>query len=82
MMSGVAETVDYQLRQIFASVGRADQYVRIEPDLGQASPDLDDASSENLMNLKRAGDDCVSKYNQILGDVANRLYGWNGGGVA
>lgn len=76
MMSGVAETVDYQLAQIFASVGKSKQYVRIEPDLGNANPDLDDASGKNLAALKSAGDECVKENAQILGRVARDLVNW------
>ena len=33
MMSGVAETVDYQLRQMFRAVGAPERYLRIEVEL-------------------------------------------------
>ncbi len=37
MMSGVAETVDYQLDQIYDAVDCKDQYLRIMPELNNAS---------------------------------------------
>lgn len=77
MMSGVAETVDYQLAQIFGSVDRPDHYNRIEPDLGGAGPDLDDASSENIMALKEAGEECVGMNEEKLDKVARTLIEWN-----
>jgi patatin-like phospholipase/acyl hydrolase len=55
MMSGVAETVDYQLKQIYDAVGAKDQYVRFNPGLHNAKPSMDDASVENLLALKEAG---------------------------
>ena len=76
MMTGVAETVDYQLRKIFASVGVSSQYVRIEPDLGRASADLDDASSDNIAELERAGNECVIQNQQTLDAVAKELVAW------
>lgn len=73
MMSGTAETVDFQLAQMFDAVGKPDQYVRIEPDLFNASPEMDDASTENLNNLKVAGQICAEDNNAILERVADRL---------
>lgn len=55
MMSGVAETVSYQLKQIYDAVGAPNQFLRIEPNLADASGDMDNASHENLVALKRAG---------------------------
>lgn len=55
MMSGVSETVEFQLSQIFASLGRSDQYLRISPELGKASPDLDNTTAANLFALQEAG---------------------------
>ena len=56
IMSGVAETVDYELRKLFEAVRASRQYIRVDPDLGGASPDLDDARPENIAALKAAGD--------------------------
>ena len=55
MMSGVDQTVHYQLKQIFKSVDKEENYVRIEPDINDANRDMDDASKENLEALKEAG---------------------------
>jgi len=55
MMSGVSETVDFQLKQLFDSAGKPDQYLRINDRLRQADPDMDDASEQNLARLKREG---------------------------
>jgi len=66
MMSGVAETVDYQLRKIFDSVARPEQYLRIDPKLGDASPDMDDASRQNLDALREAGQYAAQEYDDKL----------------
>jgi patatin-like phospholipase/acyl hydrolase len=55
MMSGVTETVHYQLSQIFDAVERPKQYLRIQSELGAASREMDDASAENLQKLRDAG---------------------------
>jgi len=59
MMSGIGETVDYQVRQIFDSVERPQQYLRINVELvrlpADASTDLDDASPANLRHLRAMG---------------------------
>lgn len=56
MMSGVSETVNYQLENIYDAVEKKDQYVRFEPSLINASSEMDDASMENLMALQDAGE--------------------------
>ena len=55
MMSGVADTVDYQLQQIFEAVGHSENYIRLSPDLAGASEEMSNVSSENLLLLKNAG---------------------------
>jgi len=73
MMSGVGETVDFQLKQIFDAVGKPDQYVRIEPNLFDASPEMDNASLENLNALKVAGQVCAEENDKLLERVADDL---------
>ena len=55
MMSGVSETVDYQLRQIFDTVANPKQYLRVNAELVDAELDLDDASNENIVALQQDG---------------------------
>jgi uncharacterized protein len=56
MMSGVAEVVDFQLRQIFDAIGAQNQYLRINTELPiDVSPDMDETSAENLQALKELG---------------------------
>jgi len=56
MMSGVSEVVDYQLNQIFEGLDASSQYLRINTKLPiDVSPDMDDASPENLQALKELG---------------------------
>ena len=63
MMSGVSETVDYQLEQIFKSVNAPGQYLRINGQMPpEVSPDMDNVKDENLNALKNFGDDLYLQY--------------------
>ncbi len=73
MMSGVAETVDYQLRQIYDAVGTPNQYLRLSPALHNAKPSMDDATHENLMALKEAGSLNAKEVDKDLTDFAKLL---------
>ena len=73
MMSGVSETVDYQLQSIFDSVNRLDQYLRVSPDLHNASPEMDKVSGNNLELLLEAGDRAVEKYRPEIDSFAEKL---------
>jgi patatin-like phospholipase/acyl hydrolase len=55
MMSGVSETVDYQLRQMFDAAGRPAHYLRINTRLDGGHTDFDDASEGNLKYLDERG---------------------------
>ncbi|MCU0429238.1 MAG: patatin-like phospholipase family protein [Cytophagaceae bacterium] len=65
-MSGTNEIVDHQLYHLFTNTGVENQYLRLTPELNSASAELDDASPENLLALKREGDACVSKHQTEL----------------
>lgn len=73
MMSGVSETVDYQLQKIFDSVSLSNQYLRINPGLGLASPDMDNATGSNLAALEEAGAECAVSNEEALIDFAKLL---------
>lgn len=67
MMTGVAETVNYQIIQIFDAIEKPNQYLRITPDLSQEKRlPIDDASEEKISDLVRIGNEQASKYNQEL----------------
>lgn len=73
MMSGVSETVDFQLKQIYQAIEKPEQYLRISPSLGNASPDMDDASEENLQALFEAGEKCAEDYDREITELARML---------
>jgi len=55
MMSGVAETVDFQLGQIYEAVGKPDQYLRIQPELQPGQSEMDNVERANLAELREVG---------------------------
>ena len=66
-MTGVAETVNYQIIQIYDAVERPNQYLRISPDLSHEQPlPIDDASEGKISELLRIGKDQAEKYNEQL----------------
>lgn len=77
MMSGVSDTVDFQLKQIFDAVGHPENYIRIMPDLLEASEDMSDASPENISCLKNAGTKAAEKFDGELERVAEILVNTN-----
>jgi patatin-like phospholipase/acyl hydrolase len=73
MMAGVADTVDYQLNQIYDAVGKPDQYVRLDPKLYTADSGMDNASAENLDALKSDGERNAKDFDSKLEDFARML---------
>jgi patatin-like phospholipase/acyl hydrolase len=74
MMSGVSEVVDYQLKQIFSSVGASQNYLRINTEFPvNVSSDMDDASQENLNGLKELGTETAQKFDTQLDDIVKML---------
>lgn len=56
-MTGVAETVDFQIKQVFDSVNKQEQYLRINPVITKDSSMavMDNTSDENLSTLSKFG---------------------------
>lgn len=73
MMSGNSETVSYQLERLFAAGDNPSGYVRIEPELHNASSEMDLASPENLAALKEAGDKFVAENLDLIKRIIDTL---------
>ncbi|MBX7151829.1 patatin-like phospholipase family protein [bacterium] len=73
IMSAGPEVADYQLRMMFDAIDCSKQYLRIEPELGEASPQMDDVSEKNLKALQVAGDAAFNKYRVPIEDLADVL---------
>jgi uncharacterized protein len=73
MMTGVSETVHYQLNKLYKTMGHAKSYYRIMPELGEASPEMDVSTENNVFNLKQAGLATALKYDEELEEIARQL---------
>jgi hypothetical protein len=70
MLTGASETVDFQMKHIFDAIGCGDKYFRINPEIGYASIEMDNASEENLKALKEAGITAAREHDKELEAVA------------
>lgn len=73
LLSASAEVVDYQMRQLFAVAGCSDCYVRLEPELGNAKSEMDDASKDNIRQLIDAGECFVKDHAEELDEIVKKL---------
>jgi len=73
LLSASAEVVDYQMKQLFKVADCSDCYVRLEPELGKAKPEMDDASDKNIQQLKDAGECFIKDHVEELDEIARRL---------
>lgn len=72
---GGPQISEYVLNEIFNSVDASHNYHRILPNLLDASPEMDDASTENLKRLKEAGEDNVRTFDGELDAIVEKLVG-------
>jgi patatin-like phospholipase/acyl hydrolase len=73
LMSASSEVGSYQVRQLFSVAGCPDNYVRLEPGLNKAEPDMDDASSKNIEKLKDAGLYYIAENAELLDKIVDEL---------
>lgn len=73
LLAGANDTVDFELKQIFTAAGSGENYIRIEPEMGKAVPELDNISLKNIAALKEAGAACAAKHNDELEKIADLL---------
>ena len=70
VFDGVSDTVDYQLATLLG-----ERYLRLQTDLDKASDDLDDASEDNVDQLKLEGEDVIKDNAAALERLCERLSG-------
>lgn len=75
LMSANAETVDYQLNQMFHTLGVRNQknYFRLNPSLKNASPSMDNVSKRNIEELIQAGLHFIDENKKILDQIVQKL---------
>jgi len=80
MMSGVSETIDYQMQQLFESAGILNdcsekppkQYLRVNVNLPKSS-EMDDASKTNIDKLVQLGIEAEDNHSSDLDDFVDLL---------
>jgi patatin-like phospholipase/acyl hydrolase len=76
LMSGVAETVDYQLRLLMQGAGCPGQYLRLQLDLKRypsVDSEMDDGKPQNLAALSKAGAALAAESDAALDAFAKLL---------
>ncbi len=76
MSSSSAESTDYFLKQLFHSVKKSKNYIRIEPNnLSSIDPSMDAASVANIQKIVSLGDKLVSENEELLDEIVAGLLG-------
>ena len=73
LMTASPEVVSYQLNKLFEVADCSDCYVRLEPKLCEASPEMDDVSKDNIKNLKEAGEKYIKEHKEDLDKIVENL---------
>ncbi|HXS37215.1 MAG TPA: patatin-like phospholipase family protein [Flavipsychrobacter sp.] len=73
MMSASSETIDYQLQQLYSCTDNKENYIRIQPELKRAAPEMDDASSKNIQALLADVDEYITNNSDLLDKIADLL---------
>ncbi len=74
MMSSTAETVDYQIDQIFNIFNSSNNYIRIEPKMLDADSRIDNASNKNIERLINAANNYIDHNSHTLDNIVNSLF--------
>ncbi|OFY41663.1 MAG: hypothetical protein A2X18_10040 [Bacteroidetes bacterium GWF2_40_14] len=77
LTASVAETVDFQLQQLFSASGVPERYIRVEPPLLTADTRMDNASAKNIRALQNA----AQYYIDHNSDTFDHLIAWVHGEV-
>jgi uncharacterized protein len=73
VFDGVADTVDYQLRELLTSEGDDRRYYRFQTVLDIGKDDMDDASRTNITALKTKAREIISENDAALETLCARL---------
>jgi len=74
MTASSSESNDYFLRQLFRSVNRLGNYIRIEPNnLSSINPAMDAANKSNIQKIVALADKLISDNEQIIDQLAHDL---------
>jgi len=73
LLSASAEVVHYQIKNLFKVAGCNDYYQRLEPELGDAKPEMDDVSDANIRRLLYSGESFIQNNTEKLETIIDRL---------
>jgi len=75
LLSANAETVDYQLSQMFGTLGLRNQknYYRLNPSLKNASSAMDNVKKSNIEALIQAGLSFINENRSLLNQIVHKL---------
>jgi patatin-like phospholipase/acyl hydrolase len=71
LTSSVAETVDFQMQQLFSAAGVRENYIRIEPPLLSADSRMDNASPKNIRELSNAAQYFIDHNSAVFDSIIN-----------
>lgn len=74
MSSSSAESTDYYLKQLFRSVNKSENYIRIEPrNLSSIRPSMDAASPPNIQKIISLGDKLISEHEELINQIVAEI---------
>jgi patatin-like phospholipase/acyl hydrolase len=78
MTSSSSESIDYFLHQLFRSIRKSENYIRIEPsNLSSIDSSLDAADKVNIQKIVALADKLISENEQVIEDFALKLVNEN-----
>ncbi len=72
-LSGVSDTVDYQLQQLLGGDDQPGHYVRLQPRLCDENEALDNAATDNLRDLRTLAVDLINRRTHMLDEWVELL---------
>ena len=73
VFDGVSDTVNYQVQSLLTKAGAIEQYLRVQPTLTPANDDMDNASAENIEQLRTVGERMIAENDARLDGLVRKL---------
>lgn len=73
LQSSGAEVISYQVKKLFEAEECQNQYVRLTPEIGNASDEMDDGSLKNIQALKESALNYIQTHSAELDKVIDDL---------
>lgn len=75
LQSSGAEVISYQVGKLFEAEECLDQYIRLTPEIGDASEEMDDGSVKNIEALKASAEKYIQEHSADLDKIVSDLLG-------